>query len=203
MSCSIDPHVIEDTILFHGHNCPGLSIGIRASEMALQSLGRQKGDQLTVVAETDMCAVDAIQFLTGCTLGKGNLIHRDYGKVAFSFFDPLGQRAVRLTLKAGCFGPGREEMRSLMKKSQAAMFSAQEKERLVTLRQDQIREIMTKELTDLFELTELDQSPPKGAKILDSHECSSCKESTMESRVRLYDGQTYCIPCFELIDQKK
>ncbi len=33
-----------------------------------------------------MCGVDAIQVLTGCTYGKGNLIHRDLGKMAFSFY---------------------------------------------------------------------------------------------------------------------
>ncbi|MCA1743557.1 MAG: TraR/DksA C4-type zinc finger protein, partial [Desulfovibrionales bacterium] len=33
-------------------------------------------------------------------------------------------------------------------------------------------------------------------------ECQECKESTMESRTRRFDGQVYCIPCFEKVEQK-
>ncbi|RQD57627.1 MAG: formylmethanofuran dehydrogenase, partial [Desulfonatronovibrio sp. MSAO_Bac4] len=40
------------------------------------------------------------------------------------------------------------------------------------------------------------------AKILDSLECKACNESTMESRTRRFDGQVYCIPCFEKVEQK-
>jgi formylmethanofuran dehydrogenase subunit E len=35
-----------------------------------------------------MCAVDAIRFLTGCTFGKGNLVHLDHGKNARSITEP-------------------------------------------------------------------------------------------------------------------
>ncbi len=55
------------------------------------------------VVETDMCGVDAIQFLTGCTFGKGNLIHRDWGKNAFSFFRRSDGRAVRISLRPGAW----------------------------------------------------------------------------------------------------
>ena len=77
---------IEAAIAFHGHLCPGLAIGIRAAELAQCELDNPSDDEIVAVVETDMCGVDAIQFLTGATLGKGNLIHRDYGKMAFSFF---------------------------------------------------------------------------------------------------------------------
>ena len=78
--------VLEAAIAFHGHLCPGLAIGIRAAELAQCELDNPSDDEIVAVVETDMCGVDAIQFLTGATLGKGNLIHRDYGKMAFSFF---------------------------------------------------------------------------------------------------------------------
>lgn len=201
MSCAVDKEIIKRTISFHGHNCPGLSIGIRVSELALDTLKRQKGDNILAVVETDMCAVDAIQFLTGCTLGKGNLVHRDYGKTAFSFFDPDQKSAIRLTLKPGCFGPERDEMRGLMQK--AGALSPGEKERLDQLRQKQIQDIMEMDQSSLFELARIDPVPPRSARIMDSHECAYCREMTMESRVRLYAGKSYCIPCFEKVDQKK
>ena len=40
MTCKLSQETIEKTISFHGHSCPGLSIGIRASELARRELGR-------------------------------------------------------------------------------------------------------------------------------------------------------------------
>ena len=76
----ISPRLIEETIRFHGHSCPGLALGIRAAEVALKESERASDEEVVAVVETDMCGVDAIQYLTGCTFGKGNLIHLDYGK---------------------------------------------------------------------------------------------------------------------------
>jgi formylmethanofuran dehydrogenase subunit E len=123
MSCSIDKELIEKTIAFHGHSCPGLVIGIRAAELALQKLAHVDKEDLVAVVETDMCGVDAIQFLTSCTLGKGNLIHKDYGKTAFSFYDRsknVGFRAVLRPDISGDIGP---ELRNLMKKAEAGIAS--------------------------------------------------------------------------------
>ena len=83
---TIDPVLVKQATDFHGHWCPGLAIGIRAAEWALKKLGKTPDEEIVAVVETDMCAVDAIQSLTGCTFGKGNLIHRDYGKSAFTFY---------------------------------------------------------------------------------------------------------------------
>lgn len=53
---------------FHGHRCPGLAWGIRAAEWALKEVGRAGDEDVVTVAETDMCGVDALQVLLGCTL---------------------------------------------------------------------------------------------------------------------------------------
>jgi len=42
--------------------------------------GRPQDEELVAVVENDSCAADAIQFITGCTFGKGNLIFHDFGK---------------------------------------------------------------------------------------------------------------------------
>ncbi len=92
--------MINQIQAFHGHLCPGLAMGIRASEIALERIGKHAVDEEVVaVVETDMCAVDAIQFLTGCTFGKGNLIHRDYGKNAFTFVRRSDNKAIRILTK--------------------------------------------------------------------------------------------------------
>lgn len=86
MPCKLGQDDVDKAVAFHGHECPGLWIGIRAAELCLEELGHNDATPVTVVVESDMCGVDAIQVLTGCTFGKGNLIHRDLGKLAFSFF---------------------------------------------------------------------------------------------------------------------
>ncbi len=40
---------------FHGHRCPGVSIGIRAAEVALREIGPHAPDEEVVaIVETDM-----------------------------------------------------------------------------------------------------------------------------------------------------
>ncbi|PLS78993.1 MAG: hypothetical protein CYG59_15500 [Chloroflexi bacterium] len=88
---------IQKVKAFHGHLCPGLTIGVRVAEIALREIGPHAADEEVVaIVETDMCAVDAIHVLTGCTFGKCNLIHRDYGKNAFTFFRHSDGRALRI-----------------------------------------------------------------------------------------------------------
>ena len=75
---TVDSEALERVVEFHGHMCPGLARGVRA-EVALAEIGPHSQDQEVVaIVETDMCGVDAVQFLTGCTFGKGNLRHRDH-----------------------------------------------------------------------------------------------------------------------------
>ena len=54
---------------FHGHECPGLAIGYRASLYAAELLGVEPspGSGVSCVAGTDKCPVDAVRFILGCT----------------------------------------------------------------------------------------------------------------------------------------
>ena len=80
---------------------PGLAMRVHAAQLALREVGAHaKDEEVVAVVETEMCGVDAIQFLTGCTFGKGNLIHHDWGKNACSFFRRSDGRAVRISLRA-------------------------------------------------------------------------------------------------------
>ena len=65
MSCELPQETIAKVISFHGHSCPGLRIGIRASELARRELGDLPDTRLVCIVETDMCGVDAVQYLTG------------------------------------------------------------------------------------------------------------------------------------------
>jgi formylmethanofuran dehydrogenase subunit E len=181
MTCQFSEEMLDRAVAFHGHSCPGLAIGIRAAEYALQEFGESAAGGLVCVTETDMCGVDAIQFFTGCTFGKGNLLHRDYGKAAFSFFERQSGRGIRFLLRPDAkkaedgTQPGREEMQRIL---------------------------LHKPLEEVFELQALTVAPPTPARILTSLVCEHCGEETMESRTRRIGGETLCIPCFMQVEQK-
>ena len=143
---------IDRVIGFHGHVCPGLVIGIRASELVGAQLGETEPADLVAVVETDMCGVDAVQFLTGCTLGKGNLIHKDHGKMAFSFFDRRSGKGFRARLRPEAQEKIGAELGDLMKKWAAGALSPEEKERCDELREQARRYTMAAPLSELFDV---------------------------------------------------
>lgn len=177
-------------------------IGIRAAELALQRLGETKGKDVVAIVETDMCGVDAIQFLTGCTFGKGNLIHKDIGKIAFNFYDRDQNIGFRLLFVPDVASDLVSELRSLMKKTEEGMANEDDQIRLQTLRNKLEETYMAIDLERMFLVTEPPWPVPKPAKILQSLRCETCGEMTMESRTRRFDGKVLCLPCFEKVEQK-
>lgn len=202
MGCEFSQERINATIDFHGHSCPGLAIGIRAAELALRDVGDPLKNSMVAVSETDMCGVDAIQFLTGCTYGKGNFLHRDLGKMAFSFFNGKTGKGIRAILKpevrSGIFA----DMPELMKKEARGEATPEDKQRMAELRKSLQDHIMTIDLDEMFTISALDEGLPRPARILDSLTCAHCGEATMESRTRRMGGETLCIPCFNKVEQK-
>ena len=65
----------EKAAAFHGHVCPGLTIGYRAALYAIDLLGLTFSDdeQVVCIAENDACGVDAIQAILGCSIAAGFL----------------------------------------------------------------------------------------------------------------------------------
>ena len=61
---------------FHGHVCPGIALGYRATEVALTQLYPGaiplRGDQFVVSGTPRACPADAISYLTGARYGKGS-----------------------------------------------------------------------------------------------------------------------------------
>jgi formylmethanofuran dehydrogenase subunit E len=198
---SLNQEMIEQTIRFHGHSCPGLAIGMRVAELVLSEFAHAADEEVVAVMETDNCAVDAVQFLTGCTFGKGNLLHLDYGKNAFSFFRRSDGKGLRISVKPELFQM-EPDILALQKKAARGELSAEEKERLDKARKARIKKIMESELKDLFEVKPHGGPVPQRARILESLVCESCGERTMESRTRRLMGKTLCIPCFDGLEKK-
>jgi formylmethanofuran dehydrogenase subunit E len=176
---------------------------MRAAELALRDLGGREETELVAVVETDMCGVDAIQFLTGCTYGKGNLIHRDYGKMAFTFYDRRSGKSFRALLRPEADGGIGPELRALMKKAAEGNATDEERSRADGLREQLERRYMSASLEEMFAKSEPNSPAPTQARVLPSLRCEACQEMTMESRTRRFDGKTLCIPCFEKVEQKR
>ncbi len=202
MSCKLSQETIANVIGFHGHSCPGLKIGIRVSELVRREFGDLPDTRLVCITETDMCGVDAVQYLTGCTYGKGNLIHKDDGKTAFTFFDRKTGQGFRCLLKPGARGDTTEEMSQLQGKLGSGKASPSEQARSRELRQQLEERLMSSDLDQLFEIMEANTVMPRGARVLASLVCEACGEATMESRTRRFAGQTLCQPCFNTVEQK-
>src|SRR5579864_5764301 len=88
----------------HGHMCAGQILGLRMAlyGMKLLALDDPTGadrKRLVTYVEIDRCATDAIPIVTGCRLGKRALKFRDFGKVAATFCDLAGDRAVRVVAR--------------------------------------------------------------------------------------------------------
>jgi formylmethanofuran dehydrogenase subunit E len=197
MSCSLSAEQIQKTTDFHGHWCPGLAVGIRAAEWALKEMGKAGDEEIVAVVETDMCGVDAIQYLTGCTFGKGNLIYQDLGKNAFTFYRRRDGKAARILARTQ---PESEEGRLLSHlhvKMRKEGLSDEEAATLRDLRAKKSKYIMDAALDELFEVKEPAAPAPKKAFILPTLVCDVCNEPVMESRTRRFQEQTMCIQCFE------
>ena len=195
--------IIRQTVAFHGHMCPGLAIGIRAAEVALRDIGPHAHDEEVVaVVETDMCGVDGIQFITGCTFGKGNLVHLDYGKNAFTFYRRSDGKGVRVVTRPEVLESWDPEWEALRDKMSQGNVTAEEQQRFQELHRARSQQILEAPLDELFELTKPQENVPRHARVTDSLTCDSCGEKVMETRTRRLAGKTLCIPCFNRLEQR-
>lgn len=140
--------------------------------------------------------------MTGCTYGKGNLIHRDYGKSAFTFFRRSDGRAIRVATKRDAFGPQSPEREALSRRVRDGQGSAEERQTFQARQNERTETILSAPIDALFTIQFVDDPTPKKARIHTSHVCERCGEQAMESRVRHFGGQTLCTPCFERLESR-
>jgi len=165
----------EEVVRFHGHVCPGLAIGYRMALAGLAALKeiRAEDEDLVAIVENDACGVDALQFLTGCTFGKGNLIFHDYGKSVYTLFSRKTQQGVRVAWHGRSVPPEMADNRQAVT--------------------DWILRVPASEAMDV-RLVKIDE--PEKARIHESVRCDVCRERVMATRIRKFENQTLCIPCW-------
>jgi formylmethanofuran dehydrogenase subunit E len=189
---------LDEVVGFHGHICPGLVLGYRVSLLALKELGeRAEDEELVVIVENNSCAVDAVQVMTGCTFGKGNLIFRDYGKQVYTFIKRLSGDGLRISIIWES-PPEKEEEKKMWERYMRGDHAAEVLRAVHGRKSRKIDAIMHALDEQLLRVTTGKFDLPEEAKIYPSIRCSVCGEKVMEPRARVKDNKIVCIPCQEV-----
>ena len=175
---------LKAAVDFHGHLCPGLLIGYRASLLGMERLGakRAEDEEMVAIIENDSCSADGIQFMTGCTFGKGNLVFRDWGKQVFTLAYRPDGRGVRLVFIGDKIKPKDAEGN--------------------TDREAFVRILMEAAAEDLFEAEEVTIDMPRMARIFPTIPCDECGEGVMAPRLAHVEGKKVCPACLLALNPK-
>jgi formylmethanofuran dehydrogenase subunit E len=185
---------------FHGHVCPGSAIGYKAAEAGLNELksDSSQDEEIVALVENNSCAVDAVQVITGCTFGKGNLLFKDHGKQVYTFINRTTKDAVRVSLNdsfsVDILAPQLEKLRGTVNSGIATDL---EKADLKQMTLDVSQEILEIPYDKMFHVEHVDFNVPEKAKIFKNVKCSKCGEMVSQHRAINIQGEITCIPCFK------
>jgi len=101
LSNSIPEELLNDAVRFHGHLGPFLILGLKAGLFANEALGKDYFKTRAIVETKPdppcLCFVDGIQFVTGCTMGKGNIELKKGSSLSVTFIKD--DKKIKLSLK--------------------------------------------------------------------------------------------------------
>lgn len=190
------PDTLKKTIEFHGHLCPGIAYGYRAAQAALNAFGeRSEDEEIVAVVENDSCSVDAIQVMTGCTFGKGNLLFKDHGKQVYTFFKRETGQGLRIAVNY-TYEESPED-KATWEKFSSGDRSPEVVQRIQELKNRKVKDILSAEEDRVLTIQRVEIPPPPKARVYPSIRCDRCGEKAMETRIRDKNGIKLCIPCSE------
>ncbi|RUM88732.1 MAG: formylmethanofuran dehydrogenase [Thermodesulfatator sp.] len=180
--------ILEESVKMHGHLCAGQVLGVRLALLGLRLIGIEdpKGadrKKFLVFVEMDRCATDAVQSVTGASLGKRSLKFYDYGIMAATFLRLDTGQAFRVI--------AREEARQL-----ADRYFPEIKDRY--RRQLEAYRLMPEE--ELFEVQEVEvplsefDLPGRPRRRV---KCEVCGLYVQDGRDVEREGRIMCRPCAE------
>jgi len=178
--------LLEESVKIHGHLCAGQVLGVRLTMYGLSLIGitSPKGadrKKFIVYVEIDRCATDAIQSVSGCSLGKRSMKYLDYGKMAATFYNLETGKGMRIV--------AREDSRDIAKR----YFPDIENKYDAQL---EAYKIMPE--SDLFDVMEVSITiPPEDmpGRPLKRVQCQSCQEFVQDNRDVEVNGKILCKSC--------
>jgi formylmethanofuran dehydrogenase subunit E len=193
------PVDLKKCVAFHGHLCPGLVYGYRVAKEAIRllCLTRADDEETVAISENDSCAVDGLQVLLGTTVGKGNLVIRDYGKNAYTIYSRSRRKAYRFARKEKYEfkGAAKAEFNRLDAAYSAGEASEAQQRRLKHLK---TMDLLARPFNEVFDTNEVPYEEPDYAMLARSEPCALCGVMTMATKMQTTaDGKRICIPCAE------
>jgi|GEM_PF-158855 len=178
--------LLEESTNTHGHLCPGQVLGVKMSLCGLKKIGIEdpKGrdrKNLIVFVEIDRCATDAIQSVTGCSLGKRTMKFMDYGKMAATFINLKTGAAFRVVAREDA----REKARAYFPEIQDKYEAQLEAYRLMP----------DDELFDVSEVRVTVRPEDLPGRPLQRVRCAGCGEYVQDMREVRKGGRLLCKAC--------
>ncbi|HAK88339.1 MAG TPA: formylmethanofuran dehydrogenase [Nitrospiraceae bacterium] len=178
--------LLNESVKIHGHLCPGQVLGVKMSMLGLKNAGieESKGKDrknIIVFVEMDRCATDAVQSVTGCSLGHRTMKFMDYGKMAATFVNLKTGKAVRVIAKEEARDKAKEYFPEIQDKYKAQL---------------EAYKIMSDE--DLFDIMNVkveikpEDMPGRPMKRV---KCEGCGEYVQDMRDVSKEGKVLCVPC--------
>ncbi|MGE5172304.1 MAG: FmdE family protein [Betaproteobacteria bacterium] len=178
--------LLAESVRIHGHLCPGQVLGVRMSMLGLNSInildprGRDR-KHLMVFVEMDRCATDAVQSVTGCSLGHRTMKFVDYGKMAATYMNLKTKKAVRIV--------AREESREKAK----GRFPDIENKYMTQL--EAYKVMSDDELFEVMEVAVKVRPEDMPGRPMRRVQCDSCGEHAQDMREVYRDGMVLCLAC--------
>lgn len=178
--------LLEASVKIHGHLCAGQALGVRMTMRGLRETGitDPKGadrKNLIVFVEMDRCATDAVQSVTGCSLGKRSMKFVDYGKMAATFLNLKTGKAVRIFAREDSRDKAKERFPEIGNKYAAQL--------------EAYKVMSDEELFDVMEVAVTVPAEDMPGRPLRRVRCESCGEHVQNMREVNRDGRVLCLPC--------
>lgn len=178
--------LLKESSRIHGHLCPGQVLGVKMSMLGLREIAitDPKGKDrksIIVFVEMDRCATDAVQSVTGCSLGHRTMKFMDYGKMAATFLNLKTGKAVRVI--------AREDSRQKAKE----LFP--EIENKYTAQLEAYKIMRDEELFDVMNVKVKVDPEDMPGRPLRRVKCDSCGEYVQDMREVEIQGKVLCRPC--------
>jgi formylmethanofuran dehydrogenase subunit E len=191
--------LLEKGLWFHGHKCPAMPMGLRASLAAMEALGVERtGDSaLLALVEIDenhcaTCFADGVQVATGCTFGKGNIKKLHYGKWGLTLVDKKRGKAVRVAPLAEAMEANKRTEFMQLRKAGTPPTQIDP-----AISEPLVRRVMGAPLEALLSVSEVFDYKGKAdiPHTFESVVCEQCGEMVVERNARIQGGRVLCIPC--------
>lgn len=193
---AVDRTEFKEVSDFHGCYCLDIAMGYRVAKALVREMGDEMKNMKQVFGyvSASTCAMDAIQKVTGCTLGKRNLIVADTGKSAFILHNTVSGKAVRAYVHYWD-DHDHTALREKRKEANGPNATPAQRAAFQNLLDTMVNEILDAPEAELFSLKDVKLPvPPKSSKYV-SVPCSVCAEHAKEELMTAKNGAMVCKEC--------